>query len=141
MLKGINWVAVVIAVVLLEGLGFVWYGILFVDAWTEAMRAAGMPPNNSDVAVMQSIGAVNTLVIVVGLSWLTNRLGATTLLASVGTALAAWFFFDLTTQALDYLYMGMPLTVVEINIGYQVVAYALTGAVIALVKFGRPKAR
>lgn len=139
MLKGINWIAVAIAVVLLEGLGYVWYGMWFLKPWAEAMRAAGMPPNNSDVATMMSIGVVNTLVLAVGLAWLTARLGATSLVASIGVSLAAWLFFDLTTQSLDYLYMGMPLTVMEINVGYQVVSYILTGAILGGLKFGRPK--
>jgi hypothetical protein len=37
MLKGVNWIAVVVAVVLLEGLGMLWYGPLFGKAWMAAM--------------------------------------------------------------------------------------------------------
>ena len=139
MLKGASWVAIVVAVVLLEVLGYLWYGIWFQRAWADAMTAAGEPPNNSNVAIMQSLGVVNTLVVVLGLAWLTQRLGATTLAASIGASVAAWFVFDLTTQSLDYLYMAMPVRVMEINIGYQFAAYVLAGAVLGLVKIGAGK--
>jgi hypothetical protein len=137
MLKGVNWIAVIVAVVLLEVLGFLWYGPLFGQAW---MAAYGGPMDETNVNARMAIGVVNTLIAVLGLAWLTVRLGAVSLASSVGVALAAWFFFDFTTQALEHLYMGMNLTFVGINMGYQLVSYVLTGAVLALVKFGRPKA-
>ena len=140
MFRGINWIAVIVAIVLLEGLGYLWYAVLFADAWTDAITAYGHTPAGANMAMTQSLGAVNTLIIVLGLAWLTRRLGATSLAASVGVALAAWFFFSFTTQTLEYLYMEMPPLFVGINMGYQFVAYLLAGAVLGLVKVGAPKA-
>jgi hypothetical protein len=140
MFKGINWIAVIVAIVLLEVLGYLWYAMLFVNAWTDAITAYGHTPGGGNMAMTQSLGVVNTLIIVLGLAWLTRRLGATSLAASVSVALAAWFFFDFTTQTLEYLYMEMPPVLVGINMGYQFVAYLLAGAVLGLVKVGAPKA-
>ena len=137
MLKGVNWIAVIVAIVLLEVLGYLWYGPLFGEAWTAAL---GHEPDMSNANTLMAIGVVNTLVVVIGLAWLTGRLGATTLVHSVMVSLAAWFFFDFTTQALEYLYMGMSQQLVCINMGYQLVSYVVTGAVLALVTFGRPAA-
>lgn len=137
MLKGINWVAVAITVVLLEILGYVWYGPLFGTAWQAAL---GREPDMSNTNLMMALGVANTIIIVSGLAWLTGRLGAKSLVHSVTVALAAWLFFDFTTQALEFLYMGMSQQLVLINMGYQFVSYALAGAVLALVKFGRPAA-
>lgn len=137
MLKGVNWVAVAIGVVVLEALGFVWYGPLFGTAWQAAL---GHEVDTSNTNLMMSLGAANSIIIVSGLAWLTGRLGATSLVQSVTVSLTAWFFFDFTTQALEYLYMGMSQQLVLINMGYQFVSYALAGAVLALVKFGRPAA-
>ena len=139
MFKGINWVAVIVAVVLLEVLGYLWYAVLFMKPWTDAISAYGHAPSGGNMAVTQSLGIVNTLIIVLGLAWLTRRLGATSLAASLSVALAAWFCFNFTTQTLEYLYMEMPPVFVGINMGYQIVAYLLTGAVLALVKVGAPK--
>ncbi|MDB5441677.1 MAG: hypothetical protein JWP73_53 [Phenylobacterium sp.] len=133
MLKGVNWIAVIIAVVLLEGLGMLWYGPLFRNAWVAAM---GHTPDMSNQNMLMAIGVVNTLVCVTGLAWLINRVGAATLGAAVMTAVAAWFFFSLTTQSLEYLYMGMSLQLLEINAGYLLVSFVIAGAALNLVKFG-----
>jgi hypothetical protein len=45
----------------------------------------------------------------------------------------AWFFFDFTTMALDFLYQGQSAALVEINMGLQVVSYALAGAILGLM--------
>jgi hypothetical protein len=54
------------------------------------------------------------------------------------TAVAAWFFFSLTTQSLEYLYMGMTLRLLELNASFQLVSFAIAGATLNLVKFGAP---
>jgi hypothetical protein len=102
MLKGVNWIAVVVATVVLEVVGYLWYGVVFAKAWV----AAGGPIPRLSMAVAQSLGVLNTLVITTGLAWLLARLGRAGLGASIVAALAAWFFFDFTTMALDFLYVA-----------------------------------
>jgi hypothetical protein len=135
MLKGVNWIAVAVTVVLLEGLGFLWYEPLLGERWAAAM---GYKPDMSNANAKMAAGVLNTVIVTVGLAWLTQRLGARSLSASVGVCLAAWLFFDFTTQALEYLYMGLSQQLVVINMGFQLASYVITGAVLALVKFGRP---
>ncbi len=134
MFKGISWVAVLVAVVLLEVIGYLWYALLFAKPWTDALIAFGHTPGGVNVAVMQSLGIVNTLIVVLGLAWLTRRLGATSVSACVGIAVAAWFFFGFTTQSLEYLFMALPANFVAINMGYQLVVYVLTGVALALIR-------
>jgi len=138
MLKGVNWIAVIVAVVLLEGLGMLWYGPLFGKAWTAAL---GHNVDMSNQNMMMALGVVNTLITVLGLSWLMRRTGAATLTAAVTTSVAAWFFFSFTTQALEYLYMGMTLNFVLINMGFLLAAFVIAGATLNLVKFGAPSAQ
>ena len=133
MLKGVNWIAVIIAVVLLEGLGFLWYGPLFGKAW---MAALGHDVSSANGNMLMAIGVVNTLVCVLGLSWLIRSTGAATLGAAVAASVAAWFFFSLTTQSLEYLYMGMTLRLLEINASFQLVSFVVAGATLNLVRFG-----
>lgn len=134
MLKGINWIAVVVAFVLLEALGFLWYGPLFGAIWTAEL---GTPPDPKSDQFALGVGAVFTIITIVGLSWVLRRLGATSLRASLTGAFAAWFFFSYTTMAVDYLYVGQTGTFVMINMGYQLLAYLIAGAVLGLMK---PKA-
>ncbi len=134
MLKGVNWIAVILAVIVQQVVGYVWYEPLFGKAWVAAL---GYTPSMDGMAMKMSLGVVNTLVIAVGLAWLIGRLGARSLGTAVGVALAAWFFFDFTTMAVDYLYVGHTKELVAINMGYQLVCYALVGAILGLMK---PKA-
>lgn len=142
MLKGVNWIAVLIAFVLLEVLGYVWYGMVFSSAWMSEMTSVGLKMDNSSAAATRSIveGMGLTIVQVVGLAWLFGRLGVSTLAAGVTTGLAAWVFFALTTQGLEYVYMGFTPKLMAINGGQLAISYALAGAVLGGVKFGAPKA-
>ena len=128
--KGVNWIAVLVSLVALEVVGFLWYAVIFQHTW---MVALGPEQDPKPIAVAQSLGVINTLIIVIGLDWLLRRLNAASLTASVTTALLAWLFFDFTTMAIDYLYVGHNATVVIINMGYQLVAYALAGAIFGLI--------
>lgn len=133
MLKGINWLAVAIAVVLLEALGFVYYGYAVTAPWTAAYQASlGRAPDMSNAAVSQSVGIVVTLILVTGLAWALKRF-ALSGRDAVMAALALWFFFDFSTMAVDYVYMGMSLTLVGINMGYQLLSYLVAGAVLGFM--------
>lgn len=131
MLKGVNWIAVVVATVVLEVLGYVWYAVVFASAWTAA--GGGAQKNGLSQGAAYGLGALNTLIIMIGLSWLMARLGRSGLMASVGAALAAWLFFDFTTMALDFLYQGQSTALVQINMGQQLVAYLVAGVIFGLM--------
>lgn len=139
MFRNINWIAVIITVVVLEALGFLWYGPMLGAAWTDAYTDfVGREPDMSNVVVTQSLGVVNTLILVLGLGWVFARMGISAL-AGIGAAAAVWFFFNFTTMAIDYLYMGFPPNLVVINMGYQLVSYLVAGAILGLMP-GRAKA-
>ena len=142
MLKGVNWISVIIAFVLLEVLGYVWYGVVFSKAWIDEMNAVGLKPDMSSSAQTTSlaIGAVLIIVQVLGLSWLLRKVGAATLAAGVTAALAAYVFFALPTQGMEYAYMGFTPKLMAINCGQLLISYLLAGAVLGGVKFGRAAA-
>lgn len=133
MFKNINWIAILISVVLLEALGFLWYGPVLGEAWSAAYRdSIGRDPDMTNIAVTQSLGMVNTLILVIGLAWIFARLGVSSL-AGLGLAAALWVFFNFTTMAVEYIYMGLAPNLVLINMGYQLVAYLVAGAVLGLM--------
>ncbi len=132
MFKNINWLAVAVAVILLEVIGYVYYGMVVRDAWTAAYTTSlGRAPDDSNMAVMQSIGVVNTLLVVLGLAWALPRLGLSGT-GMIRTALLVWLFFNFTTMAIDYIYMGMSTTLVGINMGFQLISYLVAGAVLGM---------
>lgn len=133
MLKGVNWLAVAITVIVLEALGYFWYGVLMRDAWTAAYQASiGHAPVAGNMVVTQSLGVINTLILVTGLAWVFWRTGVNSL-AGIGAAAAVWFFFNFTAMAIDYLYLGMSQQLVVINMGYQLISYLLAGAILGLM--------
>jgi ABC-type branched-subunit amino acid transport system permease subunit len=83
-----------------------------------------------------AVGLLNTLVVVLGLAWLLGRTGAANLGSALAVSLGAWFAFSFTTQALEYLYMGMSLPFVAINMGYLLASFLIAGAALSLVKIG-----
>ena len=138
MLKGVNWIAVLIAFVLVEALGYLWYGVIFSQAWGAEMTAIGLKPDMSGTPQTKALaeGAVLILVQVIGLSWLIRRMGASGLQAGLMAGLAAWFFFGLTTQGMEYVYMGFTPKLMAINCGQLALAYLLAGAALGGIKFG-----
>jgi len=131
MLRGVNWIAVVVATVALEVLGYVWYAVVFKTAWMAA--GGGMQKNGVSGGAAYGLGTLDTLLIMIGLAWLLARLGRGGLMASVGGALAAWLFFDFTTMAVDFLYQGQSAALVEIYMGQQLAAYLLAGLIFGLM--------
>jgi hypothetical protein len=131
MLRGVNWIAVVVATIALEVLGYLWYAVVFTAAWTAA--GGGAQKNGVSQGAAYGLGVLNTLIIMIGLSWLLARMGRSGLAASVGAALAAWLFFDFTTMSIDYLYQGQSAALVEINMGEQLVSYLLAGLIFGLL--------
>jgi len=142
MLKGVNWIAVLVAVVLLEIIGYVWYGMIFSSAWAAEMTAIGLKPDMSASAQTASIamGAVLIIVEVLGLAWLMRRLETTNWRVGALDGFTAWFFFGLTTQGMEYVYMGFTPKLMAINCGQLLLSYVVAGAVVGGLKFGAPKA-
>jgi hypothetical protein len=130
MLRGVNWIAVIVATIVLEVVGYVWYGVVFKTAWIAAGGATHMSLSQG---MAYGFGMLNTLIVSVGLAWLLARLGRSGLGPSIAAALAAWLFFDFTTMALDFLYEGQSAALVEINMGLQLVSYLLAGAIFGLM--------
>lgn len=124
---------------LLQVVGYLWYGIIFNTAWMAEMQAVGLTVDVSSQSQTQSmiLGVIVTLVMVLGMAWLIRRLGVTGLQGGVMTGLTAWFFFSLTTEALEYVYMGFTPTLMAINVGYQLLSFVVAGAALTMVKFGQ----
>ncbi len=51
MLKGLNWTAVLVSAVLLEVLGYLWYGPLFGKPWAAAMGPAAAANGHQTLAM------------------------------------------------------------------------------------------
>lgn len=128
----INWLAVIVAAVVMFGLGAVWYSpVLFVKQWA---KAAGVTrdgsPGPNFVWVM--LGAfVLTLLMVANLAFFISGPNVT-LGFAIGAAVAAglgWATFSLWIIS---LFEQRPFSYVLINGGYLTVGFALMGLILGL---------
>jgi len=136
-MKGVNWVGVVVATIVVWLIGYLWYGVIFAEAWMAAMNMS-KESMESDMTPM-ILGFVNTLVTCVGLGLLVPRL-ENTLMGGLKTGLLAGIFFACTTAAMGFIYGGKPQSLMPMDFGYLLILYAVAGAVVGGVRFGKKEA-
>ena len=132
-MKGINWAGVIAALVVGQVIGFLWYGMIFEEQW---MALSGVTPSGDAANMAMAYGALNQLVVAVGLAWLIGKTGSATLVGGAMAGLAAGVFFAATTAAQAFIYGGADTGLIPIDIGYLLVAYTAMGATVGAVKLG-----
>jgi hypothetical protein len=128
-MKGINWLGVIVALIAGQAIGFLWYGMVFTETW---MQLKGV--TEADAAATQTTsmayGAVNQLVVAVGLGWAVAALGRQSWMGGAQVGLFAAIFFAATTLAQNFIY-GMENTgLIPIEGGYLLVSYLVMGAIV-----------
>jgi hypothetical protein len=133
-MKGINWIGVIAALVASQAIGFVWYGLLFEAQWTDL---TGIAVSGSEGSTAMALGAVQNLVIAIGLGWLIARTGMTGWVGGATAGLIACLFFGLATMALRFIYGDDNPGLISIDGGYMLIQYGVSGALIGGVRLGR----
>jgi len=133
-MKGINWIGVIAALVASQAIGFVWYGLLFEAQWTDL---TGIAVSGSEGSTAMALGAVQNLVIAIGLGWLIARTGMTGWAGGATAGLIACLFFGLATMALRFIYGDDNPGLIPIDGGYMLIQYGVSGALIGGVRLGR----
>ena len=130
--EGINYLAVVIAVVINMGVGALWYSpMLFAKPWMaanglteESIREAGGTIKGYVVSVIVSV------VVAFAIASFAEAAGSDTAIQGLVLGLAAGLGFVATTAGVSYLFESRPLKLYLINAGYPVVSFALMGLLI-----------
>lgn len=130
-MKGINWIAVVVAIVLVQVLGFLWYGPVFGQMW-HSLDPGAPASGGMDAKMVGGIAA--SAVMIIGVAWLFGRLGVTGLMDGVRTALILWLVFPAMGMAMMYFYEGRSLNLSAFNAAYDLVAYLLIGATLGAMR-------
>ena len=133
-MKGINWLGVLAALVASQTIGIVWYGLLFEAQWTDL---TGIAVSGSEGSTAMALGAVQNLVIAIGLGWLIARTGMTGWVGGATAGLIACLFFGLATIALRFIYGDVNPGLIPIDGGYMLIQYGVSGALIGGVRLGR----
>ncbi|HWE46565.1 MAG TPA: DUF1761 domain-containing protein [Caulobacteraceae bacterium] len=128
MLQGLNWVGVIVALVVSQVASWLWYGMLFADKLSQPMSPAAKTPMG------YAEGALFSLVMLIGIAWVIRRTNRESLMAGLVTGAFLWFVFPFMGACLNWLYMGEPTSMLEIDGGFTLVYFLIAGALIGGVK-------
>jgi multidrug transporter EmrE-like cation transporter len=127
-LDNINWLAVIVAAVIHQALGALWYGPLFGAAWL-----AGMGKTREEVSgagPAYAVSALASLIAAVALALFLTLPDSVSLGSGIGYGLVAGIGFAATTIVTQSVFEDKNRTVTWIYLGYQVVGLAVMGAIL-----------
>ena len=132
----VNYPAVLVAAILHWILGAVWYGIFtnkFVElmAWTPQQLAEIESKSNMKEL---ALAFLSSLVLVYVLAHFVQYTKAINLVGGLQTAFWVWLGFIATTQLATVIFEGRKPGLYFLNIGYQLVACLVAGALLAIWK-------
>jgi len=131
----INYPAVLVATVAHFLVGGVWYGVLFSNKFIELIAWSPeklQEMQNQSPAKPLLIAFISALVLVYILAHFIQYTKARTALDGVQTAFWLWLGFVATTQLATVIFEERKLGLYLINVGYQLVACALAGIILAV---------
>ncbi len=127
----INHAAVWVCFVLLQGLGFVWYGALFSEPWMEMvgldLAAVEANPPGTGTWITNLIATIVPLYV---LAWLFTKLNVDSAVRGAGIGLLLTFSFEFLSTMTGNMFAQHPYALVWITGGFNLVAMALSGAII-----------
>ena len=128
-MKQINRVAVFVAVVLHQVLGFLWYGVFFAKPWLAGLgkTLADMNPNDPMPYILDVVGWILASLV---MAWLVVRLDIRTAAACALLGIALWLGLMLPALLPRYAFIGLKPIVMAIDAADLLVASLITGAIL-----------
>ena len=122
----INWLAIIIAAVSAFIVGALWYGPLFGKTW---QKLVGLSDKDVQKGVAKTFGTAFVLTFIMSIV-LAFFIGDNDLSFGLFAGLAAGIGWVATAIGVNYLFEHKPLKLYLINAGYNIVIFALMGAII-----------
>lgn len=132
-LSAINWLAVFISALAFFGLGAIWYGPLFGNAWQRAVGLSGEELKDQMSKVFAA-SMVMALVISTGMAvffrsgWAPAETGA---MAGATMGMMLGIFFILPSTAMNYIFARRPISLILIDAFYHMLGYTITGVILS----------
>lgn len=130
----LNWIAVVVAVVVAQVLGFLWYGnVLFAKPWmkligkTAKQLQAQAKPTDYAYTVIGALIMVVVLANVLGWAQVSDVSGA------VMAAVILWLGFVVPSAAMNTVFEGRPWKLFWINHGYSLLSMVLSAIILVVL--------
>lgn len=131
----VNLVAVVVAAVASMVVGMLWYGPLFGKKWVElsGVRMSDIESKKSEMPKTYLIAFIGALVAAFVLAGFLKYAQAVTPVDGAVVGAMAWLGFVATVSLGNVLWEGKPVSLYLLNNGYNLVNFAVMGAVIVAV--------
>lgn len=124
----VNWLAVIVAVLVHQVLGFLWYGPLFGKAWLAAMNKRPEDVGGPGPAI--AIGVVGSVLTAIALALFISLAEEPDLGTGIAYGAVAAIGFAGASIATSAAFEGKNQTVTALFIAYQLVGLILMGAIL-----------
>ncbi len=130
---GLNLVPVLVATIAFWILGFLWYGVLFMEPW---MAGHGLTADNAGGFDLYMIGGIlTTFLQVLGVGLFLKWKGVADPVKAATTALLMWFLIALPFTMYAYLYLpAHNPTLLMIDASHLLVGWVISAVVFSLIK-------
>lgn len=131
---GLNAIALLAASVAFYFVGFLWYGVIFSEAW---MTAEGLTAEDAEgqSPIWMAGGFLITILQAIGLGLVLKWRNTDGLSAALTTSAMLWFFLALPFTSYAYMYLPRhDATLLMIDASHLLVGWLAAGAVLALMK-------
>jgi len=130
----LNPVGILVASIAFYFIGFLWYGLIFSDAW---MGAHGLVAEDAkgESPIWMAAGFVITMVQVVGLATVLKWKGAEEPASAAVAAAMLWAFFALPFSLYNYIYLpSHGSTLLMVDGSHLLVGWVVAAVILSLFK-------
>lgn len=130
-LFGLNLGGVLAASVAFWFIGFLWYGVVFAEAWKIAEGVTDADVEGQS-PIWMLVGFIITVLQVIGIGLVLKWRGISDIGGAVMTGLTLWFFFALAFVTYAYAYLpAHNTTLLMIDASHLLVGYVVAAAVLS----------
>lgn len=127
----VNWVAIVIAAVVYNAIGYAWYSdALFAKQWQKGSGVSAEKMKGANMGSMLALMSVQSLVLAYVLSVVLSTFGVNDLGSAMTASFWVWLGFIATVLLNSVTYENKSWNYYAINAGYQLVGVLAMGAVL-----------
>lgn len=133
-IAGLNSLGILLSSVAFYFVGFVWYGILFADAW---MAAEGITAADAEgqSPIWMVGGFLITVIQVIGIGLVLKWRQVTDLVGAAMTGFILWFFFALPFTHYAYVYLPAHNSILlMIDVSHFLVGWVVSAVVLSFFK-------
>lgn len=127
-LFGLNILGLAAGSVAFFVLGWLWYGVIFMEKWMSLMGMSVDPAAPMDMTPM-IYGFFNVVIVTLGIGLLLKWLNVSKLVTAIKYGLIVCVCFALTTEAYAMIYGNGATELFLINSSYNLVGYAMVAAI------------